>query len=85
MCVSFLFLDEAGLCECLSQNRRGRARMLPTHLPGTDDVTLAALALHSTRGTPRWVEIVGGGGTLWVFHFMDDQGFDNCLRGGGCE
>ena len=59
MYVSFLFFDEACLRECLSQDRRGRARTLPTHLPGRDDATPTALALHPTR--PRKVETLGGG------------------------
>ena len=61
MHVSFLSFDEAGLRECLSQDRRGRARTLPTHLPGPDVATPTALALHPTCGRPRKVETLGGG------------------------
>ena len=60
MCLLFS-PDEAGLRECLSQDRRSRARTLPTHLPSTNDATLTALALHPSRGRPRKVETVGGG------------------------
>ena len=53
LCVSFLFPEEAGLRECLSQDRRSRARTLPTQLPGIKDTTLTSPALHLTCGTPR--------------------------------
>ena len=66
MCVSFFSLMTPP-CECLSQDWRGRACTLSTHLPSTDDTTLTALALHPTCRKPRWVGIVGGGGTRWVF------------------
>ena len=33
MCGPFLFTEEAGLRECLSQDRRGRAQALPTSTP----------------------------------------------------
>ena len=64
MCEYFFFSpEEAGLREGPSQNLRGLARMLPTHLPSTDDATLLALALNPTCWRPRKVETLGGGGT----------------------
>ena len=35
--LSLFFSDETGLRECLSQDRRGRARTLPTYLRGPED------------------------------------------------
>ena len=74
VCVSFLFLDDAGLRDCPSQDRPARGRTLQIHLPGPEDATLTALALR-TCGRPRQVNIAGGGAPLRVSHFMDDQCF----------
>ena len=61
MCLFFSCPGEAGLLECPSQDRRGQARTLPTHLPSPDDARFTARALHPTCGRPREVKTVGGG------------------------
>ena len=56
-CVSLLFPDEAGVRECLSQDRRGRARTLASHLPGPDDTPLRHLRSiphDRKRNCGRW-------------------------------
>ena len=52
MCVPFY---EAGLRECLYQDRRGRARTLPTHLPGPTNTRSIPRAGDRERG--RWWDL----------------------------
>ena len=66
----FLFPDEAGLRERLSQDRWGRARALPTHQPSPDDVHLFSTCAPSHMRVTAKGDIVGGGWTRGL-HFME--------------
>ena len=57
--MSFLFPVRLA-CASLSQDRRGRPRTLPTHLPGSDDAPL----LHMRSIPHAGDRERGGGGTL---------------------
>ena len=60
----FSFPDEAGLRKCLSQNGRGGARTLPTHLPSLEETPLLQLRSIPHAGDQEEEEVVGGGGTF---------------------